>query len=58
MAQNSEYVDNIFLLVFALVQERDIVVIPDKGGAVSELIQKFTRNGEFYSVLFCIHFSY
>ena len=28
MSQNSEYVDNIFLLVFALVQERDIVVIP------------------------------
>ena len=45
MSRNSEFIDNIFLLIFAQVQERDIVVIPvHKESAAGN---DFAGNGDF-----------
>ena len=45
MAKNGEYVDNIFLLVFAIIQERDIVIIPVHPGSAAG--SEFEGNGDF-----------
>ena len=45
MAKNAEFVDNLFLMVFALVQERDIIIIPVHRGSSAGTLN--AGNGDF-----------